>query len=114
MKWIGLLLPGNRLWTGDIEVHYDRFLATPHNDGFDRDICACVELLMRDVWRYVDEVARPGLVNKFQLIPPSKPCPSANDVNYSLQFSVMVGARLGIRMDNNGARPQLLRAHARM
>ncbi|MFZ0299716.1 MAG: hypothetical protein WAM13_15300 [Candidatus Sulfotelmatobacter sp.] len=64
---------------------------------------------MRDVGRDVDEVSGAGFIDKLQMISPAKAGAAAYDVNDGFEFPVMMGAGLGVGMDDDGSCPQLLR-----
>src|SRR5271156_1819361 len=67
---------------------------------------------MRNVGRNVDEVSRAGFIDELQIISPAKAGAAPHHVDDGFEFSVMMGAGLGIGMDYDRSRPQLLRADA--
>src|SRR4029079_11308356 len=75
---------------------------------------ACVDLLVRNVRRHVDEIAGAGLGGELEPVAPSHPRAAADDVDDALDRSVMMRAGLRLRMDDHRAGPQLLGAHARV
>src|SRR5207245_2448920 len=95
------------------EVDDDRFLPAAHDDGLHRHIRPCVEFLMRQIRRHEHEIAWSRLVHKFQPLAPAKPCAPSDNVDHGFEFPVMMWASLGIRMNYDGACPELLRPDAR-
>ena len=67
---------------------------------------------MRHEGRHVDEVARAGLRGEFEPLAPAHAGAALHDVDHALERAVVMRARLRIRMDVHGARPQLVRADA--
>src|SRR5277367_3747223 len=69
---------------------------------------------MGDVGRDVDEVAGAGFVDKFEAGAPAETGTAADDVDYGFDFAVVVRAGPGVRVDDDGAGPEFLRAGARV
>src|SRR5256886_6503136 len=69
---------------------------------------------MRDEGRDVDEVAGAGLGDELELVAPAHAGLAANDVDHALYRAVMVGAGLGLGVDDDGAGPEFLGAGARV
>ena len=113
-RWRGIR-PADLLWRlgrGDVEVHDDRFLAAPHHHAGERLVRAGVDLLVRDERRHEDEVAGAGLGDELESVAPPHASPAVHDVDDALQLSVMVGARLRVRVDRHGSRPDPLRTNS--
>ena len=72
--------------TGSCRTYY------PNHDRFHRLIRARVHLLMRNPWRYVDEIARPGFFGELQVIAPAEHRPPFDDIKDGLHFAMMVRA----------------------
>src|SRR6185503_17358080 len=95
------------LYDRDVEIHDDRFLTAAHEHARERLIVVRVDLLVRNVWRHVDEVAGAGFRDELELIAPAHPRLSADDVDHAFHRAVMVRAGFRLRMDHHGAGPQL-------
>ena len=83
----------------DVEVDHDRLAAAAHQHAFQRLVGGGVDLLVRHVRRHVDEVARPGLGDEFQLLAPAHPRPALDHIDHAFQRAVMMRAGLGVGMD---------------
>src|SRR5713101_3450694 len=94
-----------RLDGRDLQVHDDWLLAAAHHDTLQRRVAAGVDLLVRDIGRHEDEVARLGLGDIFQLRAPPHPCPPLEDIDVALQLAMMMSAGLRVRMDGDRAGP---------
>ena len=103
-----------RLNRWDIEIDDDRFLAAAHQNAFERFIGAGVDLLMRNIWRDVDEVAGSSLSGKLQLVTPPHASAALHDIDDALELAVMVSACLRIRVDCNRACPEFAGAGSRV
>src|SRR5204863_4050635 len=99
---------------GDIQVHDDRILATPDHHYLDWLARTRVHLLMRHIWRDIDEIAWAGLVHKLEMIAPPHSRPAADDIEDALQLAVMMCAGLGVGLHHHRACPQLAGARAGM
>src|SRR6185437_1254880 len=62
---------------------------------------------------HVDEIARAGLGGEFEMLAPAHAGAAAHDVDHALERAVVMSAGLGVRMDGDGAGPDLLGADAR-
>src|SRR5438046_10159376 len=69
---------------------------------------------VRDAGRDVDEVAGAGFGHELELVAPAHARLAANDVDHALYRAVMVGAGLGLGVDDDGAGPEFLGAGARV
>src|SRR5262249_27952514 len=92
----------------DVEINHDRFLTAPNDDTLERFIRLCIDLLVRDIRRHEDEIARAGFRGKFEAISPSHTRPPLHDINDALEFSVMMSAGLSVWMYADRSRPQLV------
>src|SRR5215469_1621647 len=112
MEWEFVLSDSCRLRfrAGDIEIDDHRLLPAAHHHGLYRLIAASVDFLVGHVRRYVDEIARSGLIDILEMLSPSKPCSALHDVQHGLQFAVMVRTRFGVGLHYDRACPELLRA----
>ena len=88
-------------------VHDDRLIIRAHDDAFERLVTVRVNLLVRHVWRDVDEIARPGFRDELKSLAHARP--SAHHVNYALsELAMMVDAGLRVRLNRDGTSPDLL------
>src|SRR5437879_8999285 len=69
---------------------------------------------MRDVRRHMDEIAWTRLSDKLEPIAPAHTGAPADHIDHALDGPMMVSAGLGLGMDDNRSRPELLGAHARV
>src|SRR6185295_4977729 len=105
-----IVLPSNLLRLldrGYIEVHNNRILSATYQHTFERVVGACVDFLVRHIRRHVDEIAWPGFGGEFEMIAPTHASFAFDDVDHAFEFSVMMGAGLGVWMDAHGSRPEL-------
>lgn len=96
-----------RLGRGDVEIEDDRFLSASHEHTFERFIDACVDLLMRNERRDVDEVAGPRFSGELQSISPAHARFALYDIDYTFELAVMMRAGFGVRMNADRAGPKL-------
>jgi hypothetical protein len=101
-------------WRLQIKIHDHWLLAVPHDYGFARIIWISINLLMRHIWGNVNEISGAGFVNEFQLIAPAHPHSPFQHVQDGFQFSMMVGTRPRIGLDEHGPGPQRVRSSFRM
>jgi hypothetical protein len=94
------------LWAFDIEIDHDGILTTSYDDSFTGFVGEGVDLLVRHVWRNIDEIAGAGFTAEFQVVAPSHAGPAANDIEDGFQVAVVVRAGLGVGLDYNCAGPQ--------
>ena len=94
-----------RLCGSDVEVDDDRFLTATDENAFERVVLARVDFLVNDVRRNEDEVARTRFGCEFEPFAPTHAGATAHDVDYALEFAVMVCAGFRTRIDRDGARP---------
>jgi hypothetical protein len=99
-----------RLGGVEVQVHDDGVRVAPHQQAPERLGRARVHLLVRDVGRHVDEVARSGLGRELEPVAPAHPRAPADDVDHALERAVVVRAGPCARVDGDGPGPQLLRA----
>src|SRR6185436_13760688 len=105
-----IVLPSNFLRLldrGDLEIHNDRILSAAHQHTFERVIRACVDLLVRHIRRHVDEIARLGFGGEFEMIAPTHASSAFDNVDHTLEFTVMMSAGLGVWMNSHGPGPEL-------
>src|SRR3989475_13265541 len=69
---------------------------------------------MRDEGRDVDEVAGAGLGDELELVAPAHARLAAHHVDHALYWAMMMGAGLGLGVDDDGAGPEFLGAGARV
>lgn len=98
------------LHTLDLEVEYQASLAAACQYALQLQIVARIDFLMRNVGGYVDEVAGRSLGFKFQTLAPAQSCDSVEYINHGLQVAVVMGARLRLGVNREGARPKLGRS----
>src|SRR5215468_11432646 len=63
---------------------------------------------MRRERRHVNKIARPGVGKKLQLFTPTHPRSTADHVNDTFEFTVMMWRRLGIRMNIGSPGPEFV------
>ena len=88
-----------------------RFLRSP---PLTRHVWAGIDFLMGYVRRNVDQISRVGLIAELQPITPSHACTTSDDIDHCFQFSMMVGASFGVRLDHYSTCPQLTCPSTRM
>src|SRR6266480_7953483 len=98
----------------NIQVHHHGLLTAAAQDAGERLGVARVYFLMRDVGRDVDEVAGAGFGHELELVAPAHAGLAAHHVDHALYRAVMVGAGLGLGVDDDGAGPEFLGAGARV
>src|SRR5208283_1731566 len=103
-----------RLDIGQIEIENHWLLAAAHDHARQRQVVARIDLLMRNEWRHVNEIARTRLRYEFEPLAPSHPSSPAHDVYYGLERAMMVRAGLGFGVDYDSSCPELFRAGARV
>lgn len=91
--------------TLDIQIHDYGILPASDYDGFTGHIQASVNLLMRHIGWNVNEVARSGLITKLQVIAPAHAGTATHDVEDCLEFSMVMGSGLGVRVNDYCACP---------
>ncbi len=102
----------NRLGSFEVEIDYDGVLTAADDDGFTGLVGVRVDLLVRDVWGHVNEIAGPGFTGEFQVVAPSHAGATANDVEDRFEFAVMMRPGFGVGLDDDGACPQFARARS--
>ena len=95
-----------RLDRWDIKVHDNWFLSATHKNTFERLIPVCVDLLMGNVGRDINEVARTGFSSKLQSFAPTHSSPAFHNVDHAFELAVMMRSRLCVCVDGDGSRPQ--------
>src|SRR5215212_8474940 len=106
-----MVYPVDLLWRlsgWNVEINNDRLLIITHHDAGQRFVPARINLLMGNERRHIDEVARPGFGYELEALSPPHPRPTVYHVDHALQFSMVMGAGFGVRMDRDGTRPQLV------
>src|SRR5215213_10444843 len=97
-----------RLGRRDIEIDNDRLLVVAHDGTGKRFVLARIDLLMRNERRHVDEVARPSFGDELEALPPPHPRPTIYHVDHALKSPMVMRTGLGVRVDRDGTRPQLV------
>jgi len=77
-------------------------------------IWACIDLLVRYVRWNVDKVSRPSFLAEFQLVAPAHSSSALDDVENSLQFSMVMRPSLGIGLNQHRTGPQFACSSSRM
>jgi hypothetical protein len=114
MERIGLRGGGIGLRAGDVKVDHHWFLSAADDDSFYGLVFPGVKSLVRDVGRDIHEIAGAGFVDEFEAGAPAEAGASAHDVDYRLDFAVVVRASFGVGMDDHRAGPKFLCADASM
>src|ERR1041385_177515 len=96
----------------DIEIDDNRLVVAAHQHAFQGLLAGSVDLLMRHIGRYKDEIARSGLRDIFEMLAPTHARPPFQDINDAFERAVMMRAGFGIGVDMDRAGPDLLRADA--
>src|SRR6185312_5152956 len=96
----------------DVEIDDHGFIVGAHQHAFEHLVATGIDLLVRHVRRHVDEIAGPRFGDEFEMLAPAHARLSAQHVDHALERAVMMRAGLGIRMDMDGAGPDLLRTDA--
>src|SRR5208282_1527490 len=110
VKRIGFAILRSVLGTWDIQIHHNGLLTAAHDHGLDRLVLASVQLLMRNVRRYVNEISRTRFIDELKMIAPTKTRAATHHVDHGFEFPMMMrtGLRIGMHDDRPG--PELLRA----
>ena len=95
-----------------IQIDHNWLLPAPDDYSLDGLVRSGIQLLMRQIGRNVNEIARASLINKFQAFAPAKTRAPFHHVNNSFELSMMMSARPRVWVDDNRSRPQFLRAHS--
>src|SRR5215475_13012193 len=93
---------------GQVEIHHNRFLVASDHDAHKGFILIGVDFLMGRKRRHINKIARPGVSKKLQLFTPTHPRSTADHVNDTFEFAVMMRRRLGIRMNIGSPGPELI------
>src|SRR4030095_5623164 len=102
--------PVDRLWgfnRGNVQIHHDGLLPAAYQHTDELFILAGVDFLMRDEWRYIDKIPRPGLGDVLQMITPTHAGTAIHHINDTLQVPMMVRACFRMGMNGDSAGPQL-------
>src|SRR6516162_8138940 len=67
---------------------------------------------MRNIRRDKDEIARARLRDILEMVAPAHPCPPVEDVDHAFEMAVVMRPGLGVGVNLDGARPDLLGADA--
>src|SRR5262245_3734186 len=97
----------------DVEVDHHGLIVAAHQHAFERLVRAGIDLLMRHIRRYEDEVAGAGLGGEFEPLAPAHARLATHYVDHALERTMMVRSGLRIRLDRDRAGPELLGARAR-
>src|SRR5580698_6950106 len=96
VSWIDPAHLGGFLGAGNVQVDHHRLLAAADDYGLHWFIALGVDLLVGDEWRDIDKVTRPGFFDELEPIAPAHASSPADNVQHSLDISVMMGAGFGI------------------
>jgi len=99
---------------GQVEIDDHGLLTAAADHTRQRLVVSGVDLLMRYVWRYEDEIARTRFGYELEAVAPSHARASADDVDDAFDRPMVVRAGLGLRMDDDRAGPQLFGAGTRV
>src|SRR5215471_5772966 len=108
MAWID---PGDRLWglnCSYIQIDDDWFLAAPDHYAFQRLVGTRVYFLVGNEGRHKDEVARACLSHILEPFTPAHSRAALDDIDHAFEFSVVMGAGPGVRMDRDCAGPDFV------
>ena len=101
-------------WSAHIQIDNNRILSVSHNYSFANLIWTCIDLLVRHVRWNVNKVPGPGFLGKFQLVAPAHSNSALDDVENSLQFSMVMRPGLGIGLNQHSTGPQSVCSSSRM
>src|SRR4051794_8095200 len=96
----------------DIEIDRNRLAIAAHQHAFEHLVTAGVNLLVRHVGRDENKIAGIGFRGELQMLAPTHPRLSLDDVDDAFEMTMMMRTGLGIRLYRHGAGPQFLRANA--
>lgn len=94
------------------QVHRNGLPVASHQHTLQLLVLFGIDLLVRHVWRNVDEIPGPGFRNELEVLTPPQPRLALDNVDDTLEVTVVVGSRFGVGVDLDRAGPQMLRAHA--
>src|SRR5262249_61874536 len=108
-RWVGMQMGGvdpvhglGFFDGGDVEVDSDRFVVASDQHTLKAFATTCVDLLVRNEWRDVDEIAGTGLGDELEPFSPAHPGPAFHDINHALEVTVMVCSGFGVWLDRDG------------
>jgi hypothetical protein len=107
MKGKRCMAGAGRLGALHFEVHDNWLLTAADHDGFTNFIRMCIDLLVRDVGRNIDEVAGAGFPGKFKVVAPAHTAAAAHNVEDGFKLAMVVRAGFGIGFDHDRASPEL-------
>jgi hypothetical protein len=107
MKGNRCMAGAGRLGAPHFEVHDDWVLTAADDDGFASFIRPCIDLLMWDVGRNIDEVAWAGFPGEFEVVSPAHAAAAANNIEDGFKLAMVVRPGLGIGFDDYRASPEL-------
>jgi len=96
-----------RLNSLNVKVDYDWLLAASHEHTLERLVSAGVDLLMRNKWRNIDEVAGPGFGGKLEMIAPTHSSLAFGDIDHALELAVMMSPGLCVGVNAYSSCPKL-------
>src|SRR5215813_1227090 len=91
----------------NVEIHYDRFLAAPHQYAFKRFIWTGIYLLMGDIRGDVNKVSGTCHGGELQMISPPHTSAALYNKDHAFELAVMMRSGLGIRMNADRSGPEL-------
>src|SRR5678815_1683065 len=90
---------------GNVEIHDHRLLTAAHEHAREWLVLVGVDFLVRDIGRYVNEIAGSGLGDELETIAPAHARASAHHVDHAFDRAVVVRAGLGFGMNHYRPRP---------
>jgi hypothetical protein len=99
-------------WIDIRDVDDDGLIVGADEYTFENIIGVGVDFLMRHIRRHKDEIAWTGFRDEFEAVPPAHACLASDDKDHALKCTMMVDARLGVRLDCDRSGPDFLRADA--
>ena len=96
----------------DLQINHDRFLAATHEHTAKRFLAAGVDLLVWHKGWHKNKIARTCVGHILKVLAPPHARPPADHVNDTFQLSMVMSTGLGIGVNGNRARPQLIRTGA--
>ena len=80
------------LYYGDIKIDHNGVLVAANEYTLERLIRTGVDFLMRDIGRYINEIARARFADIFQCVAPAHSGFTADNINNAFQCAVMMHA----------------------
>src|SRR6185503_2953208 len=96
------------------EIDHNGVLPASNQHALERLAGACVDLLVRNEGRHVNEIAGTGFGGELELITPTHPGAALDDVDDALELAVMMSAGPGVGMDGDRSSPEFRGAGTRV